>query len=411
MLRKALQIAMLYLNTTVRRRSVYIFALLMPLLFTFVIGQAFSGTGDGGVASTSWPLNVVNDDVGELGANLVMRLDTDPALDVYRMERETALAEVEQGQVVAALLIPSDFGAALLDGQSIDLEFHANADTAFQAQIVEQAVLAATAQLSGSLSAAEFSVRVADRVGLFTSDTSESAPATHFDDAFAAAEARWAARAPVMVEMEQATQMRTEEVAIPDGVQQTSPGMMVMFAMYLTTTGGAALILEREQGTLRRLIVMPMHKATILVGKLLGIYIAGIIQIAILILAGAFLFGVSWGQSPAALVLMVLSFALTSTGLGMLMAALARTYAQAMALRTIVFMSLAALGGAWWSLEIVPGWMQALGHALPTGWAMDGFHDVITRGLGAEAVLPEVGVLLCFAALFLVIGVWRFRYE
>ena len=99
MLRKALQIAMLYLNTTVRRRSVYIFALLMPLLFTFVIGQAFSGTGDGGVASTSWPLNVVNDDVGELGANLVMRLDTDPALDVYPMERETALAEVEQGQV------------------------------------------------------------------------------------------------------------------------------------------------------------------------------------------------------------------------------------------------------------------------------------------------------------------------
>ena len=410
MLRKALQIARLYLRTTFRERSVYIFSFLMPLLFTFVLGLAISGTG-GGEGATSWPLDVVNDDAGALGGNLVMRLGADSVLDVSLVNRETALSEMEEGEAAAALLIPTDFSAILLDGQSISLEFHANADTAFQAQIVEQAVLAATAQLSGSLSAAELSVRVADRVGLFTSDSAESAPATYLDDAFAAAEARWAAGAPVMVEVEQATRIRTEEVAIPDGVQQTSPGMTVGFAMYLTTTGGSALILEREQCTLRRLIVMPMHRATILLGKLLGIYFAVIIQMAILILAGAFLFGVSWGQSPAALVLIVLSFALTSASLGMLMAALARTYDQADALRTILVMSLASLGGAWWPLEIVPEWMQVLGHALPTAWAMDGFHDIITRGLGVEAVLPEVGVLIGFAALFLLIGVWRFRYE
>jgi len=411
MLRKALQIARLYLRTTFQDRRVYIFSFLMPLLFTFVIGQATSGTGGGGEGPTSWPLDVVNDDAGALGANLVMRLGTDSALDVYLVDRETALAGVEQGEAAAALLIPTDFSALLLDGQSIGLEFHANADTAFQAQIVEQAVLAATAQLSGSLSAAQLSVRVADRVGLFTSDSAESTPATYFDDAFAAAEARWVAGAPVMVEVEQATRVRTEEITIPDGIEQTSPGMTVMFALFMTTAAGVTLILEREQGTLRRLIVMPMHRATILLGKLLGIYLAVIIQIAILILAGAFLFGVSWGQSPAALVLIVLSFALTSTSLGMLLAALARTYAQADALRTILVMSLAFLGGAAWPLEIVPEWMQTLGHALPTAWAMDGFHDIITRGLGVEAVLPEVGVLLGFAALFLVIGVWRFRYE
>ena len=407
-MRKALQIALLYLNTTFRGRRVYIFSFAMPLLFTFVLGQATSG---GGESPTSWPLDVVNDDAGALGANLLIRLGADSTLDVHLVDRETALAEVEQGEAAAALLIPTDFSAVLLDGQSIGLDFHANADTAFQAQIVEQAVLAATAQLSGSLSAAELSVRIADRMGLFTSDSAESSPATYFDDAFAVAEARWAAGAPVIVELKKVTRLRTEEVTIPDGVGQTSPGMTVMFALFLATAAGVTLILEREQGTLRRLIVMPMHKATILIGKLLGIYIAVIIQMAILILAGAFLFGVSWGQSPAALVLMVLSFALTSASLGMLLAAVARTYAQADALRIILVMSLASLGGAWWSIEIVPEWMQVLGHALPTAWAMDGFHDIITRGLGVEAVLPEVGVLLGFAALFLVIGVWRFRYE
>ena len=254
-------------------------------------------------------------------------------------------------------------------------------------------------------------MRVADRLDLISGDLAGSVQSAMFDDALAAAEAHWATGAPVIVKAEQATRLRTEVVTIPSGVNQTSPGMMVMFALFLAIGGGATLILEREQGTLRRLIVMPMHKATILIGKLLGIYIAGFLQIAILILAGAFLFSVNWGQSPTALVLMGLSFALASTSLGMLIAALARTYAQTDALSPILVMSLASLGGAWWPLEIVPRWMQTLGHALPTAWAMDGFHDIITRGLGVKAVLPEVAVLLGFAALFLIIGVWRFRYE
>lgn len=71
----------------------------------------------------------------------------------------------------------------------------------------------------------------------------------------------------------------------------------------------------------------------------------------------------------------------------------------------------ASLGGEWWPLEIVSEWMRSLGHALPTAWAMDGFNNIIIRGLGLEVVLPEVVVLLGFAALFLAIGGWRFRYE
>jgi len=76
-----------------------------------------------------------------------------------------------------------------------------------------------------------------------------------------------------------------------------------------------------------------------------------------------------------------------------------------------VVLSIAALGGAWWPLDIVPDWMQVVGRFSPISWAMDGFHDIITRGLGVTAVLPEAGVLLAFTAVFLAVGVWRFRYE
>jgi ABC-2 type transport system permease protein len=95
----------------------------------------------------------------------------------------------------------------------------------------------------------------------------------------------------------------------------------------------------------------------------------------------------------------------------MMMAALTKTSAQANALGTVIVLSISALGGAWWPLEIVPGWMQTVGRLSPMSWAMDGFQDIITRGQGMTAVLPEVGVLLAFAVVFLFIGIWRFRYE
>ncbi|HNB53263.1 MAG TPA: ABC transporter permease, partial [Anaerolineales bacterium] len=74
-------------------------------------------------------------------------------------------------------------------------------------------------------------------------------------------------------------------------------------------------------------------------------------------------------------------------------------------------MTLASLGGAWWPIEIVPQWMQQLALALPTGWAMRGFQNIITRGLTLNAILLEVGVLIGFGLLFLTVGVWRFKYE
>ena len=71
----------------------------------------------------------------------------------------------------------------------------------------------------------------------------------------------------------------------------------------------------------------------------------------------------------------------------------------------------AALGGAWWPLEITSRIYQTVVKSLPTTWAMIGFNDVIVRGQGMAGVLPEVGILLGFALVFFVAGIWRFRYE
>ena len=195
----------------------------------------------------------------------------------------------------------------------------------------------------------------------------------------------------------------------PTGFSQSSPGMLVTFGLASIMAGAITLLLERQSGTLRRLITAPLTRWAVMGGKLGGVMTAGVIQAAILIVAGAALFRVDWGQAPLALAVMVLTFAFSVSGLGMAIAGLARTYAQANALSQILTYSTAALGGAWWPIEITPAWMQKLAQITPAYWAMRGFQDIIVRGQGLPAVLPCAAVLTAMGIVFLAVGLTRFR--
>lgn len=403
---RILTIAFLYLKTTYASRTTLIFSILMPLLFTFVLGQAM-GAAFGQEPPTRWPLAVVDEDDSALSQNFIARLQANPTVEVGMTDRETALASLEEDGI-AAVIIPAGFGEAVSRGDAVTLDFRQNANEITTAQILQEAVNAAAAELAGSIAAADLSVRIADQVGLFDGAT-EAQQDTYRQTAFASAEEEWAAGAPITVQTEALT--RNEGTQIPVGASQSSPGMLVMYALFFTFGGGVSLLAERDEGTLRRLLVMPMTKGTILTGKLAGIFIGALVQMAIMVLAGQFAFGVSWGQDPFALTAMLVAYGFTGTALGLMVAALARTAAQANAAGTISIMALASLGGAWWPVEIVPQWMQSLALALPTGWAMRGFHAIITRGLNLSAILLEVGVLIGFGVLFLAVGVWRFKYE
>ena len=74
-------------------------------------------------------------------------------------------------------------------------------------------------------------------------------------------------------------------------------------------------------------------------------------------------------------------------------------------------MGLAALGGCWWPIEITPSWMQALQLFLPTGWAMDALHKLISFGYGPASVLPHIVGMLVVTFVLVLVTVRVFRYE
>ncbi|MCA9945328.1 MAG: ABC transporter permease [Anaerolineales bacterium] len=409
MFKNAIDITKLYLKTTYSERSVLIFQLIMPLVFTFLIGQAIGGFGPGGSSSTTvtWTLAVANEDEGSLGEALLENLAADPTLEVLAVTAVSLPNTVENEEAEAGLHIPANFSQELQDGRSPSLDFYSDPENVQQVQPVEQAVLGAMSRLSGSVTAASVSQNVAAELGLFELGVAET---DYYETAVSTAQTQWQTP-PVVIQVNEDEIIVDSNEIIPQGLNQSSPGMMAMFATFGMIGGAAVMIQERQSGTLRRLLVMPISKGSILLGKLLGILLTGLLQMTLLIVVAALFFDVPWGNSPAALAVIVFAFALAITSLSMMMAALTKTLAQANALGTVIVLSISALGGAWWPLDIVPGWMQTIGRFSPMSWAMDGFQDIITRGLGMTAVLPEAGVLLAFTVIFLFIGVWRFQYE
>jgi ABC-2 type transport system permease protein len=182
--------------------------------------------------------------------------------------------------------------------------------------------------------------------------------------------------------------------------------MYVMFSVFPAAT---VLIQERKNWTLQRLAVMPISRTQILSGKLLARFAVGMLQFMIMFGFGAVL-GVRYGSDPVALLLIMAAFTLCITALTLALTTVLRTVSQATGVTLFLTLTLAPLGGAWWSLEIVPAWMRTVGHISPVAWAMDGFRSLMFESGSLATVALPIAVLLGMTAVFFAIGVTRFRF-
>jgi ABC-2 type transport system permease protein len=400
-MRKVLSIAWLDFKMAFSDKSELVFFLVLPIAFTLILAAAMGGGGSSG--DSRYSLAVVDEDKSVLSAELTAALDVSDVVRPVAKTRDEADAMLRENQIPAALTIPAGFGDALMAGQSADLRL-GKAPNDTRALAVEQTVRAAADQVSNAVLAANASVAEAEKIRLFVDVAAKRA---YFQQALSAAR-ELLKNPPARVEATQAPEVIRESL---NASELSSVGQLITWVSIPLIGAAVILIEEKRLGTLRRLLTMPVTKATILGGKIAGRLTHGMVQMTLLILFGVLVMGVNWGRSPLALALMMVAFALSCVAFGVLLGTLAKTPSQANWLAISTGMLMAALGGAWWPLEITPKVYQQVVQVLPTTWAMSGFTDVVVRGQGIASVLPEAGVLLAFAAVFFGIGMWRLRYE
>ena len=399
-MKKLLAIAWTDVRIELSDRSSIAFLVILPLLFTWLVGSVLGGADTAG--DSRFALAIVNEDGGDRSHALISMLESSGTVNPLVTSAEEA-DRVFRESGVSVLTIPSGFEGGLLSGEgsSLALKRAAN-DPGVLA--VEQAVQDAAGQLSRALSVARVSMAEAERYRPFAD---EAARQTYFEQSYTMA-GNLLKTPPVTLEVVSGPDTSVQSANI---VQQSSAGQLVTWVLITLAGVSEVLVNEKLWGTLRRLVVAPVSKAVILGGKIIGRLGIGLTQTAVMIGFGMLVLGVEWGRSPLALVVMVVAFSLASVAFGVMLSTFTTSRNQAGWLAIFFGMVMAALGGAWWPLEITPQLYQDAVRLLPTTWAMQGFFDVIVRGQDVMGVLPEAGVLLGFAAAFFGVGIWRFKFE
>jgi ABC-2 type transport system permease protein len=221
-----------------------------------------------------------------------------------------------------------------------------------------------------------------------------------------------------LVIVEQRVPQRGEAGAQEPSFAQTSvPGFTVLFAFLAAGNTARSIYDEKKVGSFRRLMAAPLSKASLLVGKLLPNVILALIQFVVIFFFGSVVLGwlgftpISLGHDPLGLVLAALLIAVCSSALGILIVSLARTEGQVTGLSTLFLWGLGIIGGSIVPTFVMDRVLGPLPKIAPHYWANAALNDLMLRDLALADVLPELGVLLGFAALCVVVGLWRFDFE
>ena len=183
-------------------------------------------------------------------------------------------------------------------------------------------------------------------------------------------------------------------------------GVLLSVTMILITS--MSIVRERERGTLEQLIVTPIDKTSLMLGKIVPFVLVGYVQMTVILLLGRFLFDVPIRGSLPLLYLLTFAFIVASLGLGLFISTAVRSQTQAMQLGFFFLMPNILLSGFMFPREAMPAVAQWLGLVLPLTHFLKVLRGIILKDIGLAELWQPTLVLVLLATLFLVLSVRRF---
>ena len=378
----------------------WIFFLVLPIIFTLVIGASAGPSGDSRVK-----LYVVDQANNSLSENLISALEKSSSVNPLVKTLDEANSDFDQRKVAAVLVIPETFTEEALLSNLAELNLQQLPNNT-NAMIIQQAVQAVLGRVSSSVDIANASVAKAESLPDYNFESAEARQA-FFDASLLQAQTLMEEAPTRLTEV----QGNTKDPIEFDARSNSSAGQIITWVFIPLIGLSAMFAYERQKGTLRRLLTTPTSKALFLASTITGQVLTALVQMILLVLFGIFVMKLNWGHAPFALAVILTASALAAAAMGTMLATFVKTESQANGLSIMFGMVMALMGGCWYPLELFPQTVQQVVKVLPTTWAMQGLLDIVLRGQGLTAILLETAVLLGFTLVFFVIGILRFKYE
>ena len=187
------------------------------------------------------------------------------------------------------------------------------------------------------------------------------------------------------------------------------PGIVgILLTITMTLITSTAIVKERERGTLEQLIVTPISRTSLMLGKLVPFVLVGYVQMSVILALGVIFFDIPILGSLVLLYSLALVFIVASLGVGLLISTVARSQVQAMQLSFFFMLPNILLSGYIFPRAAMPEPAQWVGAALPLTWFLDILRGVLLKGVGMRDLWTQLGVLSAAALVLLVISVRRF---
>lgn len=324
---------------------------LLPLLIGSMLASmnlslAASARGEKGAILLN--IGLVNQDGGVFGSEITRALE---GINVLKVERVDTLGEAEQqvarGKSAAAILLPSDLTDRVNNYEPSTIQVTVDPaqpeSTSIVTGIMKQ--VAGEVTLWGEV---QFGVRrLFERSGILEGATADQQRAIQAQSLGAImttlGELR---RNPAITVVSEDLEGIPVTAVYESYFAYLFPGLTVMFIFFAVGSVAAGLLVEREVGTLRRLVAAPISPSAVILGKMLAYLLLACLQTVVLLGVARVAFSMPLGNSPVGLVILTLATGLVSTSFGLLLASFCRTSKQADTLGTLAGFVLGGLGGA-----------------------------------------------------------------
>jgi ABC-2 type transport system permease protein len=199
-----------------------------------------------------------------------------------------------------------------------------------------------------------------------------------------------------------------------DTLDNLAPALIAFFAfLFVFALTSVSFLRERTLGTLERLMATPVKRAEVMLGYMLGFGFYALLQSAVILILAVYVLRIDYAGHLAIIFLLTVALAISGVSLGIFASAFARTEQQALQFLPLVVVPQGLLSGVLFPLESLPWWLEWIARFLPLTYAIEALRNAMIKGMGLfePEVALDVGVLLAFAAFFIVIGSLTLRRE
>jgi ABC-2 type transport system permease protein len=419
---KLLDITLKDLRRSLRSRTIYFFAIGLPIFTALLFYFAFSGLSeeDGGIELPITNVVIVNHDTpqlefgyfsaGQLLTELLMSEELSDLLNSRELETEASAREaIDAQEAGVAIIVPEGYTSKAFDPEgTVDITIFQDPTLSIGPAIVRSIVFQFVDSFAGAIISVDVVGDQLEARGIeATSALLQLVTQDYSTWAQSMSQQQADGTSPYLT-IEQPPSERQESDLGTELITQMMSGMLIFYSFFTGANVAQSILQEHEEGTLARLFSTPTSRAAILGGKFFTVFVTTAGQIIVTLIATTLMFNIEWGD-PLLLSFAVLALVLLSSSFGILIMSFLKTTRQAGPVIGVV-LTLSGMGGGLFTsaMPSVPAAFDTVTLFTPQGWNHKIWKLAMESSGLEEMILPLI-VVVVMGAVFFVIGSLVFR--